>query len=519
MSRHLTLGIDIGTSSVKARILNTATNQVVAAGQQAHPLILSKPGYAEQEGDSYWNAVVSAIRQCLACGDFANDIAGVGISGLVGVALPIDTNGKPIRPGMIWMDARAEEECEDIRRSVGEKAINDNNGNRIACWFVEPKALWMKKHEPELFEKTYKFLSPAGYCIYRLSSAFTINKGDAGLFYPYNYQEGEWNPELAEKIGIPIDKYPKIYNSDDVIGTVTERAAQETGLRKGTVVVAGGTDISSAALGCGVTKAGQAYYSMGTGSNLGIMIPTEDRKDEYRILKWPHVLNGLTMFDAPMAFTGASLNWYRDTFAEHEVLMAKQAGLNVFSLFDKYASASDPGAGGLLYLPYMGNTLSPNWNPSSKGIFFGASIGTTKADWLRALMEGVAFDLFSNIKIALASGAKIDKLTLNGGPTKSSFWNRITADVTGIPLETTNVDEAAPLGDAILAAKGAGIYQSLTEPLSHLVKVTGSIEPDPAVHEMYMDFYTIWERVYQNLKSELDDHHKLLFKYNMGKKS
>ena len=137
----------------------------------------------------------------------------------------------------------------------------------------------------------------------RLSSAFTINKGDAGLFYPYDYQKGEWNPELAEKIGIPIDKYPKIYNSDDVIGTVTERAAQETGLRKGTVVVAGGTDISSAALGCGVTKAGQAYYSMGTGSNLGIMIPTEDRKDEYRILKWPHV---------PVSYThlAASANRY-----------------------------------------------------------------------------------------------------------------------------------------------------------------------------------------------------------------
>ena len=518
MSKHLTLGIDIGTSSVKARILNTATNQVVAAGQQSHPLLLSKPGYAEQEGDSYWKAVVSAIRQCLACGDFADDIAGVGLSGLVGVALPIDKQGKPIRPGMIWMDARAEKECDDIRQNVGEKIINYNNGNRIACWFVEPKALWFKKHEPDLFEKTYKFLSPAGYCSYRLSGVFSINKGDAGLFYPYDYQKGVWNAALAEQIGIPIDKYPQIYNSDDVIGTVTEQAASETGLRPGTVVVAGGTDISSAALGCGVTKAGQAYYSMGTGSNLGMMIPTEERKDEYRILKWPHVINGLTMFDAPMAFTGASLNWFRDVFAEHEVLMAKQANMNVFSIFDKYAQASDPGANGLLYLPYMGNTLAPNWNPASKGVFFGATLGTTKADWIRALMEGVAFDLYSNIKIALASGAVIEMLTLNGGPTKSPFWNRITADVTGIPLQTTNVDEAAPLGDAILAAKGAGIYHSLTEPLDQLVKITGSIEPNPAVHEMYMEFYLIWEQIYKKLKDEMDTLHNLQFKYNMGAK-
>lgn len=416
------------------------------------------------------------------------------------------------------MDARSEEECEDIRRIVGEEAINYNNGNRIACWFVEPKALWMKKHEPENFEKTFKFLSPAGYCTYRLSNVFSINKGDAGLFYPYDYQKGEWNHELAAKIGIPIEKYAKIYACDEVIGTVTEVAAKETGLRSGTIVVAGGTDISSAALGCGVTEADQAYYSMGTGSNLGIMIPTAERKDEYRILKWPHVIEGLTMFDAPMAFTGASLNWYRDTFAEHEVIMAEKAGLNVFSIFDKYASASDPGAGGLLYLPYMGNTLAPNWSPASKGVFFGATIATSKADWLRALMEGVAYDLYSNIKIALASGARIEKLTLNGGPTKSEFWNRITANVTGIPLQTTNVDEAAPLGDAILAAKGCGIYKTLTEPLDKLVKITGSIDPDPALHEMYMDFFGIWERVYQNLKAEMEALHELQFKYNMGKK-
>ena len=519
MSKHLTLGIDIGTTGVKARILNTVTNEIVAAGFQTHPLDLPKPGYAEQTADSYWVAVVSTIKQCLACGDFADDIAGVALSGLVGVMLPIDKDGNGIRPGMIWMDARATEECEDIRNAVGEEAINLNNGNRIACWFVEPKALWMKKHEPENFDKTYKFLSPAGYCSYKLTGVFSINKGDAGLFYPYEYQKGTWNEELAAKLGMPMEKYAKIYDCDEVIGTVTKAAAEETGLPEGAIVVAGGTDISSAALGCAITKAGQAYYSMGTGSNLGIMIPTEVRNEEYRILKWPHVINGLTMFDGPMAFTGASLNWFRDAFGDVDRLICDATHQNVFALFDKYAENSAPGAGGLLYLPYMGNTLAPYWNPTSKGIFFGATLATTKADWLRALMEGVAFDLFSNVNIALASGAVVNDLTLNGGPTKSPFWNTITANVTGIPLKLTNVDEAAPLGDAILAAKGAGIYKSLTEPLDDIVKITGTVDPDPALHEMYLEFYGIWSRIYNNLKAELADHHALLFKYNIGGQS
>ncbi|MGI6114398.1 MAG: xylulokinase [Mahellales bacterium] len=515
MSKHLTLGIDIGTTNVKAAILDTDAGKVVASGFQEHPLFHPKPGYAEQEGDNYWKAVVSAIKQCLAQGSYAEHIAGVALSGLVGVALPIDKEGRPIRPGMIWMDSRSEKECQQIRERVGEDKINYNNGNRVAPWFVEPKALWMKNNEPELFDKTYKFLSPAGYCTYRLCGEFTINTGDAGLFYPYDYQNEKWNPDIAEAIGIPMDKYAKIYRSHEVVGQVTSQAAAETGLKKGTIVVAGGTDISSAALGCAVTKAGQAYYSMGTGSNLGIMIPTEQRVEEYRILKWPHVLPGLTMFDGPMAFTGASLKWFRDMFADTERVVAEKAGLNVFALFDKEAEKTKPGAGGLLYLPYLGNTLSPNWNSNAKGVFFGVTLSTTREHMIRALMEGVAFDLYSNVKVALDAGVKIDKLILNGGPTKSSFWTQIIANVINIPLETTNVDEAAPLGDAILAAVGANIYNSPTEPLGDIVKTMGTIEPEPKTHEMYEEFYKIWRQVYYNLLGQMDQHHELLFKYDV----
>jgi xylulokinase len=513
MSGHLTLGIDIGTTNVKATVLNTSTGKEVASGFQEHPLFLPRPGYAEQEGDNYWKAVVSSIRQCLATGVDGGDIAGIALSGLVGVMLPIDINGAPVRPGMIWMDSRSEEECQDIRDRVGEDKINWNNGNRIAPWFVEPKALWMKKHEPQNYEKTYKFLSPTGYCTYRLCGEYSINTGDAGLFYPYEYQKEKWNPEIADGIGIPLEKYPKIYRSYEVVGHITAKGAEETGLKAGTVVAAGGTDISSAALGCGVVQPGKAYYSMGTGSNLGIMIPTEQRVEEYKILKWPHVIPGLTMFDGPMAFTGASLKWFRDTLADPERAYAEQTDTNVFAVLDLQAMKVAPGSGGLLYLPYLGNTLSPNWNSNAKGVFFGITLATDRNQIIRALMEGVAYDLYSNVKTALAAGVTIDKLILNGGPTKSALWNSITANVLGLPLETTNIGEAAPLGDAIIAGVAAGLYKDMAEPIGDMVKVTSSIEPDPKVHEMYEEFYAIWRRIYRNLLSEMDDHHALLFKY------
>jgi xylulokinase len=201
-------------------------------------------------------------------------------------------------------------------------------------------------------------------------------------------------------------------------------------------------------------------------------------------------------------------------FAEQERYIAEKTDLSVFDLLTRQADQIPPGSDGLLYLPYMGNTLSPNWNSNAKGVFFGATLATSRAHFIRALVEGVAFDLYSNVKIALEAGVKIEKLILNGGPTKSAFWNQITANVVNLPLETTNIDEAAPLGDAILAATGAGIYKYPTDPIRDLVKTTSTIEPDPKTHDMYEDFFQIWRRIYFNLLKEFDDHHDLLFKYH-----
>jgi xylulokinase len=514
MTGHLTLGVDIGTTNVKAAILDTSTGKVVAFGSQEHPLFHPYPGWAEQDAGNYWSAVVSAMRQCLDQGRFADDIAAVALSGLVGVTLPVSDQGKPLRPAMIWMDSRTEPECEEIRASVGEATINKNNGNRIAPWFIDPKALWIKKHEPHIFNATHKFLSPSGYCTYRMCGNFTMNTGDAGLAYAYEYQKERWNESIAKAIGIPIEKLPRLYQSHEVVGEVTRQAAEETGLRPGTIVAAGGTDISSAALGVGVTKAGEAYYSMGTGSNLGIMIPTEQTVEEYRILKWPHVLPGLTMFDGPMAFTGASLKWFRDQFGDTEFRLAERMGQNVFDLFTEQAKRVPPCSDGLLYLPYLGNTLSPNWNSNASGVFFGLRPTTTRATFIRALIEGVAFDLYSNVRVANDAGVKVDGLILNGGPTKSRFWNQITANVVNLPLRVPDVGEAAPIGDAILAGVAAGIYTSATEPLDRIVRIKETIEPDRELHERYSAFFEVWSSVYQNLRGDMDRHRALVNRYH-----
>jgi xylulokinase len=511
---QLTLGVDIGTTNVKACVLDTATAAIVASAAAEHPLHHPHPGWAEQHADEYWDAVSACIRACVRqIPGRAGDIVAVSISGLVGVTLAVDSAGRPLRPAMIWMDSRSHAECEQIRERVGEDRINAVNGNRIASWFIEPKLLWLRTHEPETFRRIHKILSPTGYCNLRLTGAYSINRGDAGLFYPYEHKLGEWNHGLTADLGLDPAIYPDISASQQIIGAVTAEAAAATGLAPGTAVVAGGTDISAAALGAGVTEAGQAYYSMGTGSNLGIVIPREQDVPEYRILKWPHVIEGLTLFDAPMAFTGASLKWFRDKFADPEVVMAERMGRNVFDLVTEQAGRIAAGADGLLYLPYLGNSLAPRWDLNACGVFFGVQPFSTRAHFIRALIEGVAYDVYSNVRIAEEAGAEFDEIILNGGPTKSALWNQITADVTGRRLVVPDVDEAAPLGDAIIAATGAGLYRDLCEPVKTLAPVKQVVEPDAGRHEMYDEFFELWHRLYADLRDSMGRHNELVARY------
>lgn len=515
MPERLTIGVDIGTTNVKACVLDTEAGRVIAAASAEHPLYHPQPGRAEQDPDAYWSAVLRCIASCVAqCGDRAGEVAGVSISGLVGVTLPVDTDGRPLRAAMIWMDARAHKQCEQIRETVGERRINTVNGNRVASWFIEPKALWLREHEPDVFARIHKLLSPTGYCNFQLTGEFTINPGDAGLFYPYDHARGRWDHSLTADLGLAPEIYPEIRASHEVIGTVTGRAATETGLRPGTPVVAGGTDIGSAALGAGVTSAGQAYYSMGTGSNLGILIPRTERIDEYRILRWPHVIDGLTLFDAPMAFTGASLKWFRDKFADPEAVMAERMGENVFDLVTAQAEQISAAADGLMYLPYLGNSLAPRWDTQACGVFFGVQPFTTRAHFIRALIEGVAFDLYSNVRIAEDAGVQFDELILNGGPTKSAMWNQVTANVTNRRLLIPDVDEAAPLGDAILAASGAGLERDVADAATRLAPVKSVVEPDPALHARYAEFFELWLQLYHDLQASMARSNQLVERFS-----
>ena len=383
----LCIGVDIGTTNVKAAVLDTQTHTVVASASAEHPLFHPRPGWAEQEADNYWRAVVHCIRACLSQGsDWPTESPALRISGLVGVTLPVDASGRPLHRAIIWMDARSERRVRRHPRARRRRADQprQRQPDRAVVHRAEGAVAEEARAAASSRRRTSSCRRPAT-AHFGCPARSAINTGDAGTVLPLRVPAASAGTSTSPTaIGVPGDKYAAdLPLARGRRARSPPAAAEETGLRAGTVVVAGGTDISSAALGVGVTEAGQAYYSMGTGSNLGIMIPTEQRVEEYRILKWPHVLPGLTMFDGPMAFTGASLKWFRDQFANPEALLAERMGQNVFDLVTAQAQQVPPGSDGLLYLPYLGNSLSPRWNTTACGVFFGVQPFTTRAHFIR----------------------------------------------------------------------------------------------------------------------------------------
>ena len=513
MSRLL-LGIDVGTSYVKASVLDSDSGRVIATGSAEHPLAFPHPGYAEQQAEDYWKATKAALGICLRGVD-ARAIAGVAFAGLGGCFLGIDAAGEPITPSMIWADTRAESLSSEIERLIGRERIQEVTGNRIAPIFIDQKAMWLQRTDPARFARIDKFVTPNGYCVFRLTGERVMNQGDASFFYPYDYRSGCWRRDISDALGIPFEKYPRLVAPWEMAGRISAKAAEETGLPAGIPVAGGGPDISAAALGSGVTQIGRAFYSMGTASNLGVLIPTSQPLEEYRLIKFGHVVPGKMLLDAPMAFTGAVLRWFRGSFAGNENLIAERAGLNAHELIAAQAGQVGPGADGLMFHPYLGTSLAPYWNPSATGVFFGLRASTTRAHMIRALMEGVAFDANTNIAVARAADIPLERLTMNGGPTKSRIWMQIIADVTGLSLEIPEIEDAGPLGCAILAGTCAGVYDDSIEAAARIVRIRDHIDPEAKNHILYAEMFQLWLSIYERLKPQFDEHRALLDRHGL----
>lgn len=483
------LGIDIGTSACKVAVFDE-DGQVLAAANEPYQVYYPHPGWAEQSADEWWQAIISAIKSVLSVdGVLAENIAGIGIDGQSWSAIPVDRQGNALYRTPIWMDTRCRGICERIKDGVGEDRIFKVSGNDFLPSYTTPKMLWFKENLSDVFAKTYKFLQSNSYIALKLTGVMSQDLSQGYGIHFFDMTSLSYDTSLAKDMGLCVDLVPDLYSCDQVVGKVTSQAAALTGLMEGTPVVAGGLDAACGTLGAGVYKSGQTQEQGGQAGGMSICLnkPLGDK----RLILGTHVVPGLWLLQGGSVGGGGTLKWFKQEFGED------MSFDDLTALAQKVPAGSD----GVVFLPYMAGERSPIWDPDAKGVYYGLGFDKTKGHMIRATLEGVAYSLEHNLRIAYEAGASVDTLNAMGGAANSSLWTQIKADVTGKTIVVPASDTASTLGAAILAGVGTGVYTSYEEAINKTIAVKKTYQPNPENHEVYKKNMSLYLELYEDLKA------------------
>lgn len=502
MKKYL-LGIDIGTSACKIAVF-TKTGEVIASGSGDYPVYYPKPGYAEQNPEEWWDAVCRTIKDTIKnAGIDKADIAGIGVDGQSWSAIAIDKSGRVLTNTPIWMDTRSESICRQLQNEIGKESIFHLTGNSLQPTYTTGKILWYKENMPEVFNNTYKILQSNSFIVYRLTGVLSQDKSQGYGLHCFDMHNGTWNRAMCEKLGIPMDFLPEIYDCHQVVGYVTDKAARLCGLKEGTPVVAGGLDAACGTLGAGVIHPYETQEQGGQAGGMSICLD-EYCADERLILGF-HVVPNLWLLQGGTTGGGGVMRWFEREFADFEREEGKRTGKSSLELLNDLAQKVNPGSDGLIFLPYMAGERSPIWDTNAKGVYYGLDYSKTKGHFVRAVMEGVAFSLRHNLDTGAAAGAQVRELRAVGGSANSHLWTQIKADVTGKPIAVPSSDTATTLGAALLAGVGVGMYRDFDEAVETTVQVKRYHEPNMENHTVYEKAYKTYLEVYNNLKNTMKE--------------
>ena len=492
---NYSIGIDIGTTTVKC-ILFGEKAQVIAEAGKEYGTLLPEPSWAQQNPEDWWDAVVESIRIILAKSWVKpQDIKVISVSSQAPAVLPVTKEGKPLHDALIWMDRRSIEEYNILKATVGEQKIFDITGNRLDTYFTLTELMWFIRKHPEIMDKCYKVLQVNGYVNFKLTGEFTIDDTHASLTQIYDVHQKCWSKELLEAIGADEDLMPRVCDCMAPIGNVSLEAAKLTGLSASTVVLAGAVDATAAALEMGVYSDGKAAEMTGTSSVVLIGFDTLVTGKELSYLKGRSA-NSTLLYGA-MNSAGGSLRWFRDALYGGET-MKKDAYPRMNQEIESMAKRPT----NLIFLPYMAGERAPIWDPDARGTFMGLNLNTSRAEMIRAIMEGACYALQNNLEQAEKMGLPICDILCCGGCSKSDIWLKIKASVIKKPIKIPKVNLGAPAGLAYMNAAYMGEYGTPEEASDDAMKIKKIVEPVKEWIPVYEELYQVYLESYQALKNQ-----------------
>jgi xylulokinase len=500
VTEPLFLGLDVGTSGVKA-ILVAASGDVVASATSPLTMQTPHPGWAEQDPEAWWQATLASIDAVRGKRKDAR-IAAIGISGQMHSSVFLDRSGAVIRPALLWCDGRTTAECAEITTRVGgEERLRDLASNPALEGFTLPKVLWLRKHEPDAFARLATVLLPKDYIRYRLTGELATEPSDASATLMYDTAHLRWSEEIMRAVDLPMSLLPNVGPSAGVLGRVTAEVAARTGIDAGVPVVGGGADNACGAAGVGVIAPGEVVTSWGTSGT--VLAPTARPLVDPRLRAhtFCHVLPDVWYLMGVVLTAGGAFSWYQEQLARELAGVSDAA-----ARLDAEAASVPRGAEGVTFLPYLQGERTPHRDAAARGAILGLSLAHTRAHLTRAVLEGITFALRDSVTILQGLGLAPSHLLLTGGGAKSKLLRQLQAEIFGLPVTTVNREEGPAYGAALLAAVGAGAFPDLRAAVEATLTRAPLEVPEPSAHEEYAQPYARFRNAFPAARPDLLSH-------------
>src|SRR5438128_2807690 len=436
------LGLDIGTTGVRCVAIDER-GDLVADASEEYPLYTPQPGWSEQRPEDWWEASRRVIASVAARA--GRDVSGIGLAGQMHGAVFLDHEDAVIRPALLWNDQRTEAQCQAITERVGARRLTEITGNPAITGFQAPKILWLRDEEPEAFARVRRVLLPKDYIRLRLTGEYATDVSDASGTLLLDLRGRTWSDEVLDALEIPRSWLPAIFESPDVSGAVSDAAAAATGLPAGLKVAAGAGDNAAAAIGNGIVREGIVSSSIGTSGVVFASSDTARIDPRGRLHAFCHAIPGRYHLMGVTLAAGGALRWWRD---------ASGSGLD-YDAMAELAAQAPPGSEGLVFLPYLTGERTPHMDAHARGAFFGFNLRHSLPHLTRAVMEGVVYSLKDCLDLMTGMRLPVTEVRATGGGARSHLWRQLQADVFGLPVHRTRIDEGPAFGAALLAGVAA----------------------------------------------------------------
>jgi xylulokinase len=485
------LGIDIGTGSSRALLVDTG-GDVKASFTAAHEdMQMLRPFWAEQRPEDWWAACQVAVKGVLdEAGVTGGDVRGIGLSGQMHGLVLLDEDNAVIRPALIWCDQRSQAQVDFINQTLTPTKVLEYTANPVVTGFTLPKLLWVRDNEPAQFARVRKMLLPKDYIRFCLTGEFASEVSDASGTSLFDVVKRRWSFEMADALGLDSSILPAVYESNEVSGKLLPSVASSLGLRAGTPVVGGGGDQAASAVGNGIVETGIVSCTMGTSGVVFAHMDNPHYDPKGRVHTFCHAVPGKWHVMGVTQGAGLSLQWMRNQLAPGEE----------YSNLTKDAATAECGSQGLFWLPYLMGERTPHLDALARAAWVGLTAKHTRADLIRAVIEGVSYSQKDGLEIIEQMGVPVESVRISGGGARSAFWKQILADVFAKRVTTLESQEGSAYGAALLAMVGTGAFASVEEACRATIREVESIEPRPSESARYQKLHRVFQAIYPALK-------------------